>query len=151
VVQETDKIKDYIDAKRGSLERDLHEIEQRVRKAADWREWFDRKPLAVLGAATAGGFMLSLLMRRSPSSSRMSLHESASETGSTQARQSKLPSKTSLQMSRVAETFDNAVAALLGVASHKVRDFIADVIPNFREEYREVEEKRAGSRRGPIS
>jgi hypothetical protein len=35
VVQETDKIKDYIDAKRGSLERDLHEIEQRVRKAVD--------------------------------------------------------------------------------------------------------------------
>ena len=150
MVQETDKIKDYIDAKRGSLERDLHEIEQRVRKAVDWREWFDRKPLAVLGAATAGGFVLSLLMRRSPSSSR-SLHESASETGSTQARQSKLPSKTSFQMSRVGETFDNAVAAMLGVASHKIRDFISDAIPNFREEYREVEEKRAGSRRGPIT
>jgi hypothetical protein len=150
VVQETDKIKDYIDAKRGSLERDLHEIEQRVRKAVDWREWFDKNPVAVLGAATAGGFVLSLLMRRSPSS-RVSLHESASETGSTQARQSKLPSKTSFQVNRMAETFDNTVAAILGVASHKIRDFIADVIPNFREEYRVVEEKRAGSRGGPIS
>jgi hypothetical protein len=44
----------------------------------------------------------------------------------------------------MAETFDNTVAALLGVASRKVCDFVADVVPNFREEYREVEAKRTG-------
>jgi len=47
-------------------------------------------------------------------------------------------------MDRMADTLDNTVAALLGVASRKVRDFVADVIPNFREEYREVEAKRSG-------
>jgi hypothetical protein len=47
------------------------------------------------------------------------------------------------------ETFDNTVAALLGGASRKVRDFVADVVPNFREEYSEVEAKRAGQQSGP--
>ena len=41
-------------------------------------------------------------------------------------------------MDRMVDTLDNTVAALLGVASRKVRDFVADVTPNFREEYREL-------------
>ena len=151
MVQETDKIKDQIDAKRGNLERDLHEIEHRVRRAVDWRDWFDKKPVTVLGAAAAGGFVLSLLMRRTPSSPRVGSYESDSGTSAAQERQSKLPSKTSFQMNRMTETFDNTVAAMLGVASNKIREFIADLIPNFREEYREVEAKRTGTRGGPVS
>jgi hypothetical protein len=50
-------------------------------------------------------------------------------------------------MDRMAETLDNTVAALLGVASRKVREFVADVVPNFREEYGEVEARRAGRQR----
>src|SRR5262249_50712340 len=50
VVQETDKIKDHIDTQRGKLEQNLHEIERRLTKAVDWREWFDRNPLAMIGA-----------------------------------------------------------------------------------------------------
>jgi len=150
VVQETDKIKNYIDAKRGRLERDLHEIEHRVRKAVDWKGWFDRNPTTALGDAAAGGFVLSLLMRRSRTSSQTSLYESDLGAGSTEAPRSKLPSKTSFQMDRIAETFDNSVAAMLGVASRKIRDFISDVIPDFREEYRDVETKRNASRGGPV-
>src|SRR5262249_29419257 len=53
VVQETDKIKDHIDTQRGKLEQDLNEIQRRVTKAADWREWFERNPLGIMGAAAA--------------------------------------------------------------------------------------------------
>jgi hypothetical protein len=151
VVQETDKIKDHIDNERAKLERDLHEIEHRVNKAVDWREWFDRNPVGMLGAAAAGGFVLSLLLRRSSdvvNDNRYSeLNSSTSEVG---IEESKSTSKTSSQMDRMAETFDNTVAALLGVASRKVRDFVADVVPNFREEYSEVEAKR-GQQSSPPS
>jgi hypothetical protein len=143
VVQETDKIKNHIDTQRGKLEDDLHEIERRVTKAVDWREWFERNPLGMLGAAAAGGFALSLLIRRSSEASHSSL-SGDSRQSLTAPRQSRSSSKTSSQMDRMADTLDNTVAALLGVASSKVRDFVADVIPNFREEYREVEAKRAG-------
>ena len=147
MVQETDKIKAHIDTQRGKLEQDLHEIERRVTKAVDWREWFDRNPLGMLGAAAAGGFVLSLLIRRSSEGfhSSFSGDSSPSLTGPRQIRSS---SKTSSHMDRMANTLDTTVAALLGVASSKVRDFIAEVVPNFREEYREVEAKRDGLQGG---
>jgi hypothetical protein len=153
VVQETDQIKDHIDTQRGKLERDLHEIERRVTKVVDWREWFDRNPLGMIGAAAAGGFVLSLLIRRSSEASHINLYgEVDSSPSLTGLRQSRSSSKTSSQMDRMADTLDNTVAALLGVASRKVRDFVGDVIPNFREEYREVKANRGGlegSRTGP--
>lgn len=145
--QETDKIKDHIDTQRGRLERDLNEIEHRVKKAMNWREWFERNPAGMLGAAAAGGFVLSVLMRRSSDPSRISRYAEPDGSPRTAAsrRQSAPLIKTSSQMSRVADTLDNTVAALLGVASRKVQDFVADVVPNFREEYHEVEANRGGT------
>jgi hypothetical protein len=140
VVQETDKIKDHMDTQRGKLEQDLHEIERRVTTAMDWREWFDRNPLSMIGAAAAGGFVLSLLIRRSSEASHSNRYgEVGSGPSLTGLRQSRSSSKTSSQMDRMVDTLDNTLAALLGVASRKVRDFVADVIPNLPEEYREVE------------
>jgi len=147
MVQETDKIKDHIDTQRGHLERDLNEIEDRVRKAVDWREWFDRNPAAVLGAAAAGGLALSMLIRRSPNTPRVRGFEY--ETDFRPASKRTQLSKTSSQINRVSDTLDNTVAALIGVASHKFRDFIADIVPNFREEYRDVETSRTSSRANP--
>jgi len=145
VVQKTDKIKNHIDTQRGKLEEDINEIERRVRKAVDWREWFDRNPLGMLGAAAAGGFVLSLLIRRSSEGSHRDLSgDFDSKRSLTGPRQIRSKSKTSSHMDRMANTLDNTVGALLGVASSKIRDFVADVIPNFREEYREVEANRAG-------
>lgn len=149
MVQETDKIKAHIDTQRGKLEQDLHEIERRVTKAVDWREWFDRNPLGMIGAAAAGGFVLSMLIRRSADVSHSTRYSEADSNPSlTAPRPSRSPSKTSSQMDRMAATLDNTVAALLGVASRKVRDFVADVVPNFREEYREIEANRAGLQGG---
>jgi hypothetical protein len=144
VVQETDKIKDHIDTQREKLEHDLQEIERRVTKAVDWREWFDRNPLGMIGAAAAGGFALSLLLHRSSEGPhRGRLSEVDSSPSLNEARQSRSPRKASSHMNRMADTLDNTVAALVGVASRKVLDFVADVIPNFRDEYRDVETKRA--------
>jgi hypothetical protein len=152
VVQETDKIKNHIDTQRGKLEQDLHEIERRVTKAVDWRERFDRNPLGMIGAAAAGGFVLSMLIRRSSEASHSNRYSEVDSTPNlTGPRQSRSSSKTSSQMNRMADTLDNTVAALLGVASRTVRDFVADVIPNFREEYREVEANRAGPQGGRTS
>ena len=152
MVQETDKIKNHIDTQRGRLEQDLHEIERRVTKAVDWREQFDRNPLVMIGAAAAGGFVLSMLIGRSSQASRSNRYGEVDSVPSVSApRQLRSSSKTSSQMGRMADTLDNTVAALFGVAARTVRDFVADVIPNFREEYHEVEANRAGPQGGRIS
>ncbi len=152
MVQETDKIKDHIETQRGKLEQDLQEIEHRVTEAIDWREWFHRHPVAILGAAAAGGLALSLLLRRSPVASQVDRYAELDSSGSViGASPSKELRKTSSQMNRMADTLDNAVAALLGVASNKVRDFVADLVPGFREEYREVEAKRNVPQSSPMN
>src|SRR5262249_16030820 len=115
------------------------------------RGWFDKKPVTVLGAAAAGGFVLSLLMRRTPSSPRVGLYESESGTSAAQERQSKLPSKTSFKMNPLKERFDKKIAPTIRVASNRIGEFIGELIRNFREEYREVEAKRTGTRGGPVS
>ena len=151
MVQEPDQIKNHIDTQRVKLEQDLHEIERRVAKAVDWREWFERNPLAMIGAAAAGGFVLSLLIPRSSEFSQNRYSEADSRPSLTGPRQPRSLRRTFSQMDRMTDTLDNTVAALLGVASRKVRDFVADVIPNFREEYREVEANRAGLQGGRTS
>ncbi len=145
MVQETDQIKNHIDRQRGKLERDLREIEDRVTRAVDWREQFNRNPLAIIGTAAAGGFVLSLLLRRSSDVSKIK-RSADIDPAPTNRYQPKSMSKTSSHLNRMADTLDDTVAALLGVASRKIRDFVADAVPNFREEYREVETSRASSR-----
>ena len=136
--QETDKIKDHIDTQRGELDQDLHEIERRVTRAVDWREWFDRNPLGAIGVAAAGGFVLSQVIRRSSQPSNSYRYDEM-DSMSTNRQATR---RTSSLMEHITGTVDNAVAALLGVASSKVGDFVSNVIPNFRDEYHEVKRNR---------
>ena len=149
MVQEADKIKHRIEMERGMLERDLHEIERRVHKAMSWREWFDRNPAGVLGAAAVGGFVLSMLIPR-PSGTPVTPHldESEPAAGAAAGRRQLLPSRQrSVRFNRMADVLDTTFAALLGVGSRKVREFIGGVVPNFEDEYHKAETDRAASPR----
>ena len=65
MVEETDKIKRHIENERESLSHDLDEIEYRFKDATDLKAHFDRNTGWILGAAVAGGFLLSLALGRS--------------------------------------------------------------------------------------
>jgi hypothetical protein len=53
-----DEIINHIEAQRHELGRNLNELETRVRENADWRTWFDRNPMMMMGAALGGGLLL---------------------------------------------------------------------------------------------
>jgi hypothetical protein len=65
VDEETSTIKQHIDNEREQLGRNLDEIEYRVKKATDLKTHFDRNTGWILGAAVAGGFLLSRVFRKS--------------------------------------------------------------------------------------
>ena len=69
MAEETYKIKQHIDREREQLGRNLDEIEYRVKKATDFKTHFDNHTGWILGAAVAGGFLLSLAVRASSPSS----------------------------------------------------------------------------------
>jgi len=142
VAQESDQIKKHIDTERDRLEQDLQEIERRVTNAVDWREHFNRNPLAMLGIAAGGGFLLSVFIHRSPHSHSDGYDEMAFSPPFAERRQSTSASKIRSLLNPLSDTLDNTVAAIMGVASRAVRDSVADVIPNFLEEYRAAEMRR---------
>lgn len=144
MAQESDQIKNHIDSERRRLEEDLHEIERRVTRAVDWRQRFDQNPLGLLAIAAGGGLLLAFVIgRESPVSFSDLSDEMNFAPGFTGPRQSKPAGKMASLMEPIAETFDNSVAAIVGVGSRAVQDFIGNVIPNFREEYRRVQSNRA--------
>jgi hypothetical protein len=53
-----DQILNHIEAQRDELGRNLNELETRVKQSTDWRTYFDRNPMMMLGAALGGGLLL---------------------------------------------------------------------------------------------
>jgi hypothetical protein len=139
MVEETDKIKQHIDKEREYLGRNLDEIEYRFKDATDLKAHFDRNTGLILGAAVAGGFLLSLTLGRSSRSTSTNL-ESDSEQ-----RRATVPSHStrfvSDHLNRVSETVNDIVAGLVGVFSVKLHSLVADAIPGFREQYDTIKQR----------
>jgi hypothetical protein len=139
VDEETSTIKQHIDKEREELGRNLDEIELRVKHATDFKTYFDRNTGWILGAAVAGGFLLSAIFRKSPRDE--SPWEPTSAEDNVRVTRSRVPT----HLSRVSETLDNIFAGLVGVASERLQSVVADAVPGFREQYDEVQRQRGPS------
>ena len=131
-----DTIKRHIDAEREELGRNLDEIESRVKNATDLKGQFKKNTGLILGAAAAGGFLLSLAFRKSSNSDSRQSGESGSRKESN-ARTLVAPSAhgVSKHLHRFSDTLDNVFDGLVGVASAKLQSFVADAVPGFQEQY----------------
>jgi len=142
VVEETDKIKRHIDNERQNLGRNLDEIEERFKDATDLKTHFDRNTGWFLGAAVAGGFLLSLALGRSSGTSRLS---SANRRANVQEMSPSMSSHSggfvSEHLDRVSETVNEIAAVLVALFSEKLRSIVADAVPGFREEYENIRER----------
>jgi hypothetical protein len=132
VVEETDKIKQHIEDERESLSHNLDEIEYRFKDATDLKAHFDRNTGLILGAAVAGGFLLSMALGRSSRSGSSNRPSAFTDRDATIPTRSNLVSP---HLNRLSETVDNIVGGLVGVFSDKLRSFVADAAPGFREQY----------------
>ena len=132
--EETDMIKRHIDAEREELGRNLDEIEYRVKSATDLKAHFNRNTGLILGAAVAGGFLLSLAFRKSNSDSNQ-----GEDSPSTRALKANTLGQPALSVSkhvrRFSETIDSIFDGLVGVACGKLQSFVGDVVPGFQAQY----------------
>lgn len=55
-----------IQHEREKLGDNFAELETKVREAANWRTYYNRKPWVMLGIALGGGFLLSALLTPAP-------------------------------------------------------------------------------------
>ena len=135
-----DQIEAHIDQTRQRLGSNLQELERRVDVATDWREQFRARPYVALGLAFAGGVAMATVVRhRSPGHSFSPSRRATSATPSrhgTDAREQAL------------EAWDTIKGALIGVATTRVKDYVAELIPGFEEHLQRAEQRTAATSRG---
>ena len=127
------QIEEHIDRTRERLGSNLRELEDKVEAATDWREHFRERPNLFLGAAFVGGALVAATLRSGPPGRHRAddqVRHAAGSDGSARAQASAL--------------WNNVQAALIGVASARLKDYIGELVPGFDEHYRRVE-KRASS------
>jgi len=143
--EKTDTIKRHIDAERVELGRNLDEIESRVKNATDLKAQFKKNPGLILGAAAAGGFLLSLAFRKSSNSDSRQSGESVSAKESNPNKPAQRAPRVSKHLHRFSETLDNIFDGLVGVASAKLQSFVADAVPGFQEQFDVIDRQRKSS------
>ena len=134
------RLKAHIEAEEESLKDNFEEIQDRVKDALNWRVWYRNNTALALGGIAAGGLLLSLLIPKSSSIESKFVETSEiddSETGPSRREymRSEIPS-------RMRQVLDNTANAVLGVATDKLRDFMSNAIPGFREHYSSAQRKR---------
>jgi hypothetical protein len=130
--QTPSEIEEHIDRTRERLGSHLMELEHKVEAATDWREHFRARPQVFLGAAFVGGATLALALHaRSsrPASDDTEIKRFADEPNANSAR------------AQVVELWDIFKAALIGIASSRVKDYLVELMPGFDEHYRRAEQR----------
>jgi hypothetical protein len=133
--QTVEQIEARIDRTREQLGTTLSAIEQKVDAAIDWREQVRARPWLMVGAACVGGAALAATLRARRS------HGAGTPAGLHAATAGRrfLGRDT---IADVAGTWDTLTAALIGVASTRVKDYIAGRIPGFDEQFARAEQRR---------
>ena len=132
----TSQIEAHIADTRADLGSNLQELEQKVKSATDWKQHFQTKPMTMLGVAFGGGILLATMLggRRSK----------RGERGFSSLPAGPEPhAGTHHQKHKALETWDNIKGALIGVAATRFKDFVAEAVPGFDEQFRRTEEAKA--------
>lgn len=112
-------------------------FDEGIEALTDWREHFNAHPWAVLAAAAIGGFVLARMVSPDWDGDERPAEPADVYASPRLTRQVRLPQR------QLAPLADNIAEALIAVASSRVKELIAGVVPGFDEHIARVE------RRGP--
>jgi hypothetical protein len=127
VAERPDQIEQRIASTRHELGNNLHELEHKVKQAADWRTYYERNPMTMVGVAFGGGVLLASLMggRRGRNDAPYVTQVPRSAGYLTGAK----------QRDPASDLWQNVKAALIGLSGAKLRGFLDEALPGFSEHY----------------
>lgn len=127
----TDQIERHIYDQRHELDDNIHELRHKVKDAVDWRVQTQERPWTMVGLAFGAGLLTSVLVgsRRRSKAYRGGSGRWNRESASHSEHPGQREEKTSQMWGNV----KGAVAAVVVAAA---KDFIEQIVPGFREQYR---------------
>ena len=132
--QNTEQIERQIRAERDELGRNLHDLEFKAKELTDWKVHYRNHPAVFLGAAAGLGVLLGAVMTPSrvrPTDSRVRSTEAFQARGTAlRAFAARSP-----KVEQLRTTWGHISDALLGVATAKAVDAIAEYLPGFKDQY----------------
>ena len=135
--QESDQIEHRIASERGQLGYNLNVLQSKVEDATDWRVQFRKRPMLMMSAALGGGLLLaSILGRRSRPRYRPCYVEDRGHLEHEHRR------GTEIQKQRALETFDTIKGAVIGVTADRVKDWLGEAVPGFREHFEKTAQQK---------
>ena len=123
-----DEIEDHIKSTQRELGSNLQELENKVKDATDWRVQFERHPMALLGAAFAGGILLSAGLggRRRRGGDDPGSHVHAPNLSMPSSRPA--PERKSAP----SDIWNNIKGALVAAAGTQMSTVLGELVPGFR-------------------
>ena len=139
----TREIEAHIDRTREDLVSNIRELDEKVRSATDWKEYFSAHPGLALGLAFGGGALLAGIASGGLSSgSRVTAGFDGASSHMAPAVST--PKPRSVHQAQALETWDHIKGALLGMAALRLTQKIDEMIPGFQDQYQRVQ---SGGRR----
>lgn len=142
--EKPDQIERHIYEKRNELGENIHELQEKVKTAVDWRAQFEQRPMLLLGLAFGGGVLASVIFsgnggRRSTSSKRWKRESQRSDYGSYGSS----PQRGEDWEDKADSTWNHLRGALLAVATSRVGSLIEEVLPGFQEQFKRRQQERS--------
>jgi hypothetical protein len=131
VAEKPDQIERHIASTRSELGTHLQELEDKVKQAADWKTYYERSPMTMLGLAFGGGVLLAGMAGGRRQSARPA-YPSQRDTSAARGTQN------SAQSSAIYDTWQNVRAALIGLSGAKLCGLLNQALPGFSEHYEKV-------------
>ena len=139
--ENTSQIEREIRAERTELGRNLRELETKARTITDWRTHHRNNPGLFMGLAFSGGLVLGLLTTPSRRSGTRDFesYEEPFDAPPAPRRRLHVPRVVTetrdLAGRQFGQTWEHIASALLGVASAKAVELVAEMVPGFRDHY----------------
>jgi hypothetical protein len=136
VAERPDQIEQHIASARHELGNNLHELEHKVKQAADWKIYYERKPMTMVGLAFGGGVLLATV-RGSRRERNCTFREQAPRSAGYLTGAS--------QKGPASDIWENVKAALIGLSGAKLRGFLDEALPGFSDHYDQAAHTKAGT------
>jgi Protein of unknown function (DUF3618) len=143
MAERPDQIEQHIASTRHELGNNLHELEDKVKQATDWRTYYERNPMMMVGLAFGGGVMLATMMGGN--------RERNAAPVMTPAPRPAGYLTGAIQRNPVSDTWQTLKAALIGLSGAKIRSLLDEALPGFTEHYDRAARTNPGFSQAPLN